>query len=81
MGWLRYRKMLNKEKLTRRSRYPLPKVSATRNPQLDSFMKPEVSSATKSADRELAKVQTLILDALAPLTSILEGGNRGERLD
>ena len=27
------------------------------------------------------KVQTLILNALAPLTSILEGDNRGERLD
>ena len=75
------RRMPNKERLTRRSRYLLPKVPATRTPQLDSFMKPEVSSATKNVDRELVKVQTLILDALAPLTSILEGDNRGERLD
>ena len=75
------RRMPSKERLTQRSHYPLPKVSATRNSQLDSFMKPEVSSATKNADMELAKVQTLILDALAPLTSILEGDNRGERLD
>ena len=75
------RRMPNKERLTRQSRYLLPKVPATRTAQLDSFMKPEVSSATKNVDRELAKVQTLILDALAPLTSILEGDNRGERLD
>ena len=35
----------------------------------------------KTTDRELANVQTLLLDALAPLTSILEGDARGERLD
>ena len=70
-----------KERLAQRSRYPLPKVPATRTLQLDSFMKPEVSSATKNVDRELAKVQTLLLDALAPLTSLLEGDNKDETLD
>ena len=75
------RRMPNKERLARRSHYPLPKVAATRAPQLDSFMRLEVSPAVKSGDRELAKLQTLLLDALAPLTSILEGDARGETLD
>ena len=74
-------RMPNKERLTRQSRYPLSKVPATTTPRLDSFMKPEVSSATKNVDMEMAKVHTLLLDALAPLTTILEGDNRGERLD
>ena len=39
---------------------------------LDSYLKTELSSATKSDDKELAKIQTFMLDELAPLTSILE---------
>ena len=39
--------------------YPLPKVPATLTPQLDSIMKPEASAATKAADKQLAKVQTV----------------------
>ena len=41
-------------------------------PHLDSYLKTELSSATKSDDKELAKIQTFMLDALAPLTLILE---------
>ena len=40
---------------------PLPKVPATRTPQLDSIMKPEASSTTKATDKQLAKVQTLLI--------------------
>ena len=39
---------------------------------MDSYLKTELSSATKSDEKELGKIQTLVLDALAPLTSILE---------
>ena len=52
--------------------YPLPKVPATRTPQLDAFLKTEVSGGIKTADKELAKIQTFALDAIAPLTAILE---------
>ena len=64
--------------------YPLPKVPATRTPQLDSIMKPEASAATKAADKQLAKVQTvqtLLLDSLAPMTSLLESHHRGDTLN
>ena len=35
---------------------------------------------TKSTDRELARIQTFVLDSLAPLTSILECDNQGGSL-
>ena len=44
-------------------------------------MKSEASAATKATDKQLVKVQTLLLDSLAPLTSILETHNNGESLD
>ena len=37
-----------------------------------SHLKTELSNTTKSDDKELAKIQTFMLDALAPLTLILE---------
>ena len=61
--------------------YPLPKVPALRTPQLDSIMKPEVSATTKAANMQLAKMQTLLLDGLAPMTSVLENHHRGDTLN
>ena len=48
-------------------------MAASRTPQLDSFLKSEVSPATKTTDKELASIQTYVLDALAPLSAILPG--------
>ena len=56
-------------------------MPAIRTPQLDAIMKPESSASTKAADKQLAKVQTLILDTLAPLTSVVESHNKGNVLD
>ena len=47
---------------------PLPKVAGTRTPQLDVYIRSEV----KSTDKDLAKIQTFVLDALALLVSILD---------
>ena len=44
-------------------------------------MKPEASSTTKATDKQLAKVQTLLLDSLAPLTMLLEAHHRGDESD
>ena len=55
-------RVLNRDRMQIRGHYPLPKVPATRTPQLDSIMKPEASSTTKATDKQLAKVQTLLLD-------------------
>ena len=75
------RRMPNSERKQLRDRYPLPKVPATRTPQLDPFIKPEASTATKAIDKQLAKIQTLLLDSLAPLTSVVESHNKGEGLE
>ena len=55
-----------------RGHYPLPKVAAARTPQLDPYIKSEVPHQVKCADKDLAKIQTFVLDALAPLVSILD---------
>ena len=55
-------------RLSHRSSHPLPKVPATRTPQLDPVIKLETSAAVKAADKELARIQTFVLDGLAPLT-------------
>ena len=52
-----------------RARYPQPKVAATRTPKLDESFKQIVPATTKAADKNLAKIQTFILDAVAPLTA------------
>ena len=75
------RRVLNRDRMQIRGHYPLPKVPATRTPQLDSIMKPEASSTTKVTDKQLAKVQTLLLDSLAPLTMLLEAHHRGDESD
>ena len=46
------------------------------NPQLNSCMKTEVNSITKSTDRKLARMQTFVLDSLGPLTSVIESDNQ-----
>ncbi len=70
-------RLRNDAHLKARRRYPLPKVPVTRTPQLDGFIQGEVSMATRNADKELARLQSLVLDSLAPLTHLLEAEQRG----
>ena len=47
----------------------------TKMPQLDPYLKTEVStevSAAKAADKELSRIQTFMLDGMAPLTAVQE---------
>lgn len=74
------KRLLNSARLQTRNTFQLPQVAATRTPQLDSFIKPEISQPIKTADKELGKLQTFVLDALAPLTSLLEIDARGENI-
>lgn len=48
------------------------KVAATRTPRFHDTMKQVIPSSTKTSYKELAKIQTLVLDALAPLTFLRE---------
>ena len=51
--------------------YALPKVLATKSSVLDAYLKPEASQSVKAADKELGLIQSAVLDAVAPLTSIV----------
>ena len=62
----------NESRKRTRNKYPLPKVPATRTPRLDHFMRTETPQNVKSLDRDLARIQTFVLDAIAPLTAISE---------
>jgi hypothetical protein len=50
----------------------VPDVDNTKCPKLDPVVKAEVRGQTKSADAELARIQTLVLDAVGPLATVLE---------
>ena len=75
------RRVPNSERREASDCYPVPKALATRTLQLDPFMRPEASLATRAADKQLAKMQTLLLDAIAPLTSLLEVHFKGKDID
>lgn len=47
-------------------------------PSLDKVIKGRLSAVTKSRDRQLAKQQALMLDAVGPLAFILEEAAKGE---
>ena len=55
-----------------RGKNPLPKVRGNKMPTIDTFMRSVISVSAKSLD--LAKMQTFVVDALAPLTAMLEQG-------
>ena len=74
------KRLPNGARLQTRNAFPLPQVVATRIPQLDSFIKLEVSQPVKTSDKEWARIQTFVLDALAPLTSLLETDSKGETI-
>ena len=42
-----------------------------RHPAWTDFLKQELAAATKSADKEMTKIQTFVLDAVAPLTATM----------
>ena len=55
--------------------YGLLKVLATKTPQLEPFLREEIPQATRSSDKELAKIHSFLLDLVAPLTAVLERSN------
>ena len=71
----------NNDRLKVRNSYTLPKVEATKTPKLDGFMRSEISTQAKAFDSQLARIQSFVLDAIAPLTSIVEANAKGEKVD
>ena len=66
------RSLTNESRKRTRNWYNLPKVDATRTPKLDPVIKTLASQQALSADKELARIQTFLLDAMAPISAILE---------
>uniref|UniRef100_A0A1X7TZY0 Uncharacterized protein n=1 Tax=Amphimedon queenslandica TaxID=400682 RepID=A0A1X7TZY0_AMPQE len=67
------RSVSNETRKHTRNHLKLHKVDTARSPRLDSVMKTLALQSSQSADEELARLLTFILDALVPLTAILEG--------
>ncbi|XP_064395485.1 uncharacterized protein LOC135342623 [Halichondria panicea] len=67
----------NQERQSLRKPFPAPRVDHTKCPKLDRVLKGNISKETKDRDNMLAKAQTLFLDAVAPLSNLLESVNTG----
>ena len=66
------RSVSNEVRKRTRSAFNLPRVPATRTPRLDQFLRSEIPQPVKSLDKELSRLQSFVLDALAPLTALVE---------
>ena len=55
-------------------------MPATKSSVLDTYLKPEVFQNVKAADKELGSIQSAVLDAMAPLTSIVEADVKGDNV-
>ena len=66
------RSMSNDLRKRTRGAYKLPRVEATRTHRVDQVIKALASQSAKTADRELARLQTFVLDSLAPVSSLME---------
>ena len=61
-----------------RDKYGAPSTTGTACPTMDKVIKGRLPAATKLRDRQLAKQQALMLDAVGPVTYILESAVKGE---
>ena len=62
----------NADRLMLRRQFLVPDLPITMAPKLDKVMGAECQSGVKSTDTALARLQVLALDAVGPLTSLLE---------
>ena len=62
----------NADRLTLQRQFLVPDLPITMAPKLDKVMGAECQSGVKSTDTALARLQALALDAVGPLTSLLE---------
>ena len=49
-------------------------ASPAKKTQLDPFIRSEISTGVKSVDKDFARIQTFVLDAMAPLSTLLDKG-------
>ena len=69
--------MNNAERRQLRQQFIIPDAMFTASPRLDKVMATECSKSTKSADQQLSRIQALFLDAVGPLSGLLDDINKG----
>ena len=67
----------NTIRLQHRKGYSFPDIEDTKCPKLDPVIKQNLGKETKDTDSGAAKLQTLTLDAMAPLVYITEEAQKG----
>ena len=60
-----------------RRTYGMPATDVTKCPKLDTTLRPQVPKDGKDGDRSLSRLQTLLLDAVGPLSAMLESHQAG----
>ena len=60
-----------------REKFGDPKCPPTRVPKLDKMVKDRITSESVKLDKSLARLQALCLDAVGPLTTIIDEGDKG----
>ena len=72
--------MENDDRKELRSKFIIPDTPFTTPPHLDKVMAAESSKSVKSADQSQSRIQALFLDAVGPLTGILDSINKEEEI-
>ena len=72
--------MENEDRKDLRRQFIVPDTPFTMAPYLDKVMAAECSKGTKATDQAHSKIQALFLDAVGPLTQLLDGINKGQKL-
>ena len=67
----------NERQRSLKRKQPIPDTPFTKCPKLDPTIQSRLPKPAKDADRNLARIQTLVLDAAAPLLSTLEAARSG----
>ena len=61
-----------------KAKYGAPRTAVTACPNMDKVLKSRLSAQTKAKDKQLARIQAPMLDAVGPLSFILEEASRGQ---
>ena len=61
-----------------KAKYGAPRTAMTACPNMDKVLKSRLSAQTKAKDKQLARTQALLLDAVGPLSFILEEASKGQ---
>ena len=60
-----------------REKFEDPRCPPTRVPKLDKMVKDRIAQESVKLDRSLVRLQVLFLDAVGPMATILEEGEKG----